>query len=318
MTQSDTSRQDTTLAPFRVLDARACLLSAGELAAVFLPSLGMLGASLRHRGDELLGRVEDLAGFARAGRTCGIPLLYPWANRLAGTRYSAAGQFVSLAEHAELLGHDDLGQPMHGIPWSRLAWTVTDQTTTALRAKLEWDRAEWLAVFPFRHRVEMNAWLAEDSLSIECAVTPTAKDRVPISFGFHPYLKLPGLARGDWNARFPAMSHLELDARKIPTGRAEPFAALDGAFGARTFDDAFALDAGGAAFVLSGGGRQLTLEFAQGYRFAQLFAPPDKDVIAIEPMTAPANALVSGQSLHIIAPGETYRAKFVVRVTAVP
>ena len=41
-------------------DPAALRLAAGDLDAIFLPTRGMLGASLRHRGEELLRRVEDL------------------------------------------------------------------------------------------------------------------------------------------------------------------------------------------------------------------------------------------------------------------
>ena len=75
-----------------MIDQSARTLAAGDLRAVLLPGLGMLGASLRHRGEELLGRVDEIEAFALAGRTCGIPLLYPWANRLGGPRYQAAGR----------------------------------------------------------------------------------------------------------------------------------------------------------------------------------------------------------------------------------
>ncbi len=67
-------------------------LVAGDLEAVFLPAHGMLGASLRHRGVEMLGRVEDLEDAAAKGSTAGIPFLHPWANRLAEPRYRILGQ----------------------------------------------------------------------------------------------------------------------------------------------------------------------------------------------------------------------------------
>jgi galactose mutarotase-like enzyme len=38
-------------------------------------------------------------------------------------------------------------------------------------------------------------------------------------------------------------------------------------------------------------------------------------VIAIEPMTAPTNALVTGERLTRLAPGESYRATFTVRLS---
>ena len=50
----------------------------------------------------------------------------------------------------------------------------------------------------------------------------------------------------------------------------------------------------GSAFALEGGGRRVELEFESGYPYAQVFAPPDDPVVAFEPMTAPADALVKG------------------------
>ena len=61
-------------------------LSAGDLEAIVIPSAGMVVASLRSRGDELLGRADALAGWVDGAHTMGIPLLHPWANRIAGTQ----------------------------------------------------------------------------------------------------------------------------------------------------------------------------------------------------------------------------------------
>ena len=61
-------------------------LAAGDLEATLLPQQGMLVASLRHRGVELLRRIENLEKAAASGSSAGIPLLHPWANRLASLR----------------------------------------------------------------------------------------------------------------------------------------------------------------------------------------------------------------------------------------
>ncbi len=53
-------------------DPTARTLLAGDLEAVFLPAHGMLGASLRHRGVEILRCVEDLEAAAAKGSSAGI------------------------------------------------------------------------------------------------------------------------------------------------------------------------------------------------------------------------------------------------------
>ena len=87
----------------------AARLKAGHLAALFLPEHGMLGASLRHRGVELLRRVDDLDAAAAKGSTAGIPLLHPWANRLGGPIYRAAGKEVVLDPASPFLHRDENG-----------------------------------------------------------------------------------------------------------------------------------------------------------------------------------------------------------------
>ena len=103
----------------------------------------MLGASLRHRGVELLGRVEDIEAAAAQGITAGIPLLYPWANRLAGPSYSIAGRNVTLDLASPLMHLDANGLPIHGVHWSRLAWQVTEATPKTITAQLEWTKANF-------------------------------------------------------------------------------------------------------------------------------------------------------------------------------
>jgi aldose 1-epimerase len=274
----------------------------------------MLGASLAHRGVELLRRIEDLPSAAAKGSTAGIPLLHPWANRLGGTRYRAAGREVVLDPDSPLLHFDDRGLPIHGVPWSRLAWDVAEASLDRIVARLAWNRAELLAVFPFPHRLEMSVNLGPEALTIETTLTAGTEGPVPVSFGFHPYVGLADAPRSAWRLELPAMRRLSLDARQLPDGGESPVAASDGALADRSFDDGFALDGGGAAFAVSDGGRRIAVELLEGFRYAQVYAPADKDFVALEPMTASTNALVSGRGLTILPPGGEFRAAFRIRV----
>jgi aldose 1-epimerase len=286
----------------------------GDLKAVFLPGRGMLGASLRHKGVEMLRRVEDIEAAAANGSTAGIPLLHPWANRLAGPRYRAAGREVELNPSSPLLHLDANGLPMHGVPWSLLAWELTETKRDFLEARLEWSRSDLLAVFPFRHRLELTAMLHSDSLILETTLVAGPDGPVPVSFGFHPYFGLPDLRRALWRLELPAMKRLVLDQRGVPTGEEEPFNGFDAQLGEIGFDDGFALMAEQTSFSVSGAGRRITVELLAGYPYAQVYAPKDQDYIALEPMTAPTSALTSGRGLRLVDPGGKFRAMFRIRV----
>jgi aldose 1-epimerase len=276
----------------------------------------MLGASLRHRGAQVLRRVSDLQTAAAKGSTAGIALLHPWANRLDGIRYCAAGREVPLDTSSPMLHFDEHGLPMHGVPWSRLAWELIDSKPDRLSARLQWNRKELLDVFPFPHRIELTATLCPEALTVETTLSAGAEGPVPVSFGFHPYFGVPDLPRAKWRLGLPAMHRLHLDERGIPSGGEEPWDRFDAEIGERSFDAGFALLEACPSFSLTGAGRRITVEFLAGYPYAQIFAPNAQEFVAIEPMTAPTSALTSGRGLRLIAARERFEAAFRVRVEA--
>lgn len=295
-------------------DPAARTLVAGDLEAVILPDHGMLGASLRYKGVEILRRVEDLEAAAARGSSAGIPLLYPWANRLAEPRYRVLGQEVVLDKSSPLLHFDEHGLPMHGVPWPLLRWVVSEARQDFMAAQLDWFSSDLLALFPFRHRVELAVTLRPDGLTLETTVVASSEGPVPVSFGFHPYFGFAEPSRASWHLELPAMRKLLLDRRGIPTGEEERFAGFNDELGDNSFDDGFALTEERTTFSVAGANYKIRVELLAGYQYAQVFAPKDKDFIALEPMTAPTSALASGRGLPFISPGERFQAVFRIRI----
>jgi aldose 1-epimerase len=290
------------------------------LEATFVPAAGMLCSSLRHRGDELLAQNSGVAAYAERGKTMGIPLLYPWANRLAAFDYSAAGRAVAVPHDPARIALDDNGLPIHGLIAGGMAWELTrapDPDAHALAARLSWSESEQRSyeVFPFRHELEYEAQLADRRLEIALAVHACGADAVPLAFGFHPYLSLPGVPRERWLVELPAMRHLALDGHQIPVGPERALPAERFELSEREFDDGFDAVAAPARFSVAASGRRIELDFLAGYPCAQVFAPRAGQFICFEPMTAPTDALRSGVGLHVLASGERYRAVFSVQVT---
>jgi galactose mutarotase-like enzyme len=290
--------------------------SSAHLDATFVPRAGMVGASLRDGGRELLGRGTGVHCYARGGTTMGIPLLHPWANRLASDEYRVNGTAVRLRADSRLVARDEHGLPIHGLLGGSPHWRVRPASDGwALRGELDFgSHRELLEAFPFEHRIALDVAVCGRTLTVRTTVTATGEHPVPVAFGFHPYLRLPGVSRADWHVELPAMRHLELDARSIPTGASRAVVAQAGPLGERTFDDGYVDVPAGAEFAVAGGGRRITLRLDEGYPVAQVFAPASDDVICFEPMTAPTNALASGERLPLLAPGERYRAQFSITV----
>jgi galactose mutarotase-like enzyme len=156
--------------------------------------------------------------------------------------------------------------------------------------------------------------LDDDGLRVETTVQATGDVPVPLSFGFHPYLAPPAAPREHWEVELPALTHLGLDDRGLPTGAREPAPAERFTLGTRTYDDLFAVEELPARFAVRDGERRLAIELAAGYRYAQVFAPAAKQVICFEPMTAPVDALRTHEDLRCIDPGGRATATFALRV----
>jgi aldose 1-epimerase len=292
----------------------------GGLVAVFVPEAGMICCSLKHRGEELLGQRAGLRAYVDRYSTMGIPFLHPWANRLGADRFALAGRQVDLTLPDLPLKHDDAGLPIHGLLPAAAGWRVGRHAELehggVLAASFDFGAyPHLLEAFPFPHLVEVEASLLEGSLEIATSLTATGDVAVPIAFGFHPYLCLPGVPRAEWVLEAPVHERLVLDDRGLPTGAREPTAIEPGPLGERTYDDAFLAPSPGTAFVLAGPDRRLELRLDSGYPFTQIFAPASLDAVAIEPMTAPTNALLTaGPELTFVPPGETFAATFSISV----
>jgi galactose mutarotase-like enzyme len=290
-----------------------------DLHAAFVPSLGMIGCSLLHRGTELLGQRRGLQQYAATGSTMGIPFLHPWANRLSSLEYGVAGRRVVLDPTSPRLHRDANGLPIHGLLAASPHWRVIERAAHAsgaqLTAELDFGAdADLLAAFPFPHRLTLSATLRAATLHIDTTLQATGDVAVPVSFGYHPYLQLPSSARAEWQLDAPVRRRAILDERGIPTGERELYRMAGEALGTRSFDDLFTELERPTRFLLRGGGRRVTVTFHYGYPCAQIYAPANEAFICIEPMTAPTNALISGDGLRLLEPGATFTARFTIAV----
>jgi galactose mutarotase-like enzyme len=287
---------------------------SSSLTATFVPVAGMIGTSLADAGDEYLGQRRGLDAYVNAGKTMGIPILYPWANRLSGNDYEITGAVVTLTPGTGGVRVDEHGVPIHGVLAAYPGWLVTARSEDSLTAVLDYGGTpQLLASFPFPHLLTQHVTLADRKLTVETTVLPTTSAPVPLCFGYHPYFTIPGVPRREWTVTTPPMRHLPVDDRGIPTGDHQEWGGGTESLAARQFDDGFDTVPEGAVFTLRGGDRRLDVKFEKGYPAAQLFAPEGADFIAIEPMAAPTDSLRRGGYRYAI-PGKPETARFSITI----
>jgi aldose 1-epimerase len=288
---------------------------SSSLTAVFVPVAGMIGTSLADGGDEFLGQRRGLNAYVTSGKTMGIPILYPWANRLSASKYGINGAVVTLTPGTGGVRTDEHGVPIHGVLAAYPGWLVTARSENRLTAVLDFGgKPRLLASFPFPHVLTQNVTLQDRKLTIETTVMPTTSASVPLCFGYHPYLTIPGVPREQWTLTTPSMRHLPVDNWGIPTGEHDDWNGVTEKLESKQYDDGFDNVPEGAVFSLTGGDRRVDVTFEKGYPAAQLFAPSNDNIIAIEPMAAPTDSLRRG-TYHYAVPGKPETARFSIGIS---
>lgn len=291
---------------------------SSPVTAQFIPDAGMIGTSLTDSGAELLGQRRGLEAYVTAGKTMGLPILYPWANRLGANTYSAEELTVALTPGANRVRADGHGLPIHGVLAGCPRWRVTAESADELTAELDFGSdPELLASFPFPHLLAVTVRLSGKTLTVRTTVTPTGDRAVPLCFGFHPYLLVPGVPRANWIVETPPLRRLATDEFGLPTGKTAQRPAAREPLGTRSYDDSYDQVRDGSVFAVSGGGRRIEVHFEQGYPAAQIFAPAGEDVVCFEPMAAPTDALRRG-GYRSARPGEPALTQFSIRVNRSP
>jgi aldose 1-epimerase len=288
---------------------------SSSVTATFVPLAGMVATSLADGDAEFLGQRRGLDAYVIAGKTMGIPILYPWANRLSAMKYGTNGAVVTLTPGTGGVRTDEHGAPIHGVLAAYPGWLVTARSENSVTAVLDYaGKPSLLASFPFPHVLTQEATLTDRTLTIVTTVMPTTAAAVPLCFGYHPYLQIPGVPREEWQLTTPDMRHLPVDNWGLPTGDKEDWAGQTEPLKATLYDDGFDMVADGSVFAVAGGDHRIEVTFEKGYPAAQLFAPGNDDVIGIEPMAAPTDALRRGNYRFAVA-GKPETFRFSVKVT---
>jgi aldose 1-epimerase len=310
------------------MSAAVTLTHAGTGSSLELvPDAGMVALSWIVAGEEVLALPCGRSEFLAASRTGGIPLLYPYANRLGADRFDACGRAVDLTGVTSLK-RDDHGLPIHGLLLRKGGWALEVPAAGQIAAQLDWGSdPELLAAFPFPHTLRIHwtvgAGVAPGATALR-VTTSVIADRgsdVPAAFGWHPYFKVHEPERAQ--VLMGAAASVALGHDGLPTGDPPIGAAMPIRMGVGRGQDSLYLRQIGADASLQpvasviDARRRIDIRMDGHFPFVQVFSPQGASFACIEPMVAATDALRRG-NFTLVPSGSALVATFEVEVIPCP
>lgn len=288
-------------------------------------TITQLAAALREFTVDGVHLTETYPETALPPSACGI-VLAPWPNRVADGRWMLDGheQQLDITEPAR-------GNALHGL-LRFTGYQLIEHTA---------DSVELGATifpqhgYPFRVETTVRYTVSEGALHITHGARNDSDAPAPVAFGTHPFLTIGDVDPEELVLTVHADTRFDVDDRLNPlaevpvdgdfdlrAGRLVRELQLDTAFGGvRTVD-------GVSASLTTPDGRAVHLVQDASHGYVQVYTTrsfPKRSggagsrdgepglAVAIEPMTAPPNALNSGEGLKWVAPGETWSVGWGIR-----
>ena len=289
--------------------------------AAIAPTLGCNCVGWQVAGRDVLWS-PPLTELAERPTRGGIPILFPFPNRIR------AGRFTWVGREFQLTCNDSTkANAIHGfsprVPW-RVMECSAERDSAYLAADFVGSRDAKIDDnrWPADPRLAIRIELQERSLRLEATVKNSSEQPLPFGLGYHPYFtsspgdRIQSPARGRWELQdsLPTGKVLPVDRSfDLQHPRLVEELNLDDVytdFPAST-DPATGLVERGRLLYADGG--SVTVRASPSFRELVIFTPPHRKAVCLEPYTCPTDAVnLASRGLdvgwQVLAPGQAWTA----------
>lgn len=272
-----------------------------------VPGAGANVLDIQFGGESILdgyATPEELA----AGKWGKSTVLFPFPNRLAKGQYKWQGK-----QYQFPINNASTGNAIHGFVREEtfeVEYCFLAKDGASIRCFYDYDGRRDYYPFPFSLEIEFT--ISNDGLfRMAVEVTNQGDKALPFGFGWHPYFRLAKNA--DAHAlKLPPCEKVDIDETMIPTGKRAVYTDFHTKKNVETteLDTCFqhTQTTGSPKLLLSAPGRSLTVKAsAKLFPFFQVFTPPHRESIALEPMTCNVDAFNNKQGLITLEPDKSWK-----------
>lgn len=245
-----------------------------------------------------------------AGKWGKSTVLFPFPNRLDGGKYTWLGNSYEFP-----INNAATANAIHGFVREAAfepEFVFLGQDLASIRCYFDYKGER--AYYPFSFSLEIEFTIHDSGkFELQVEVINLHSTAIPIGFGWHPYFRLANTANLH-QLKLPACEKVDINDRMIPTGSLTPFKEfqslqkVEEAFLDNCFQ--YGKKSGTYQLVLEGEGQSLKMKApATEFPFFQVFTPPHRESIALEPMTCNVDVFNNLQGLVSLDPEEVWKGK---------
>lgn len=239
--------------------------------------------------------------------------LIPFPNRINNGKYKFQEKSYQLE-----LNHEEEKHAIHGFVYNQ-PFTVNNVVTESNFAKidLEYDYNGDKKGYPFKLKVLVNYILCNEGFRVNTMIINVSGQRIPVGDGWHPYFSMSEKI-DDLKLKIPSSTKIEVDSRMIPTGETTVYSGFQDfeTINDTSFDTGFVVNqSSDATTSLYSPKTDTTINLWQEsengkYRYLQIYTPPDRKSIAIEPMSCMTDAFNNQNGLVVLEPGDSFSGSY--------
>jgi len=233
-------------------------------------------------------------------------ILFPFANRIKDGRYNFEGKTYQFD-----VNEKELNNALHGLVYNKIFELISQETCEEFASvTLIYNEVKTTLGFPYTYSIKLDYILTQSGLELNVEIKNTGAKTFPFNIGWHPYFLSSNLY--DSHIDFSSNKKIVLDERNITTGvndfeKNGNFEILD-----KFLDDCFVLNSSEVTFYTPKYTFRLTP--SEQNSFLQLYTPPHKNTIAIEPTTGVSDSFNNGIGLKTLQPNETYTINWNLKI----
>jgi aldose 1-epimerase len=300
-----------TVSKFGRYDSHRFSDADGHNSFTIVPAFGATLLEIVLDGESVLEGYET-PELMEVNKWAKSAFLFPYPNRLKDGCYTFGGKKYQFE-----LNNAATQNSIHGFGKDapmEVVEQVVSEKKAVLKCAYTYDGRH--KAYPFKFSVQLEFRLVGNHFEVFMSLTNLSDTFIPAGLGWHPYFRIADRV-DEVSLQMPPSKMIEIDNRMIPTGKKTDFNDYNklSPIGGNTLDNGFYLTQkkGKASVVLSSKKGKLDYWQETGvgrWNFIQVFTPPHRTAIALEPMTCNIDAFNNEDGLVVLSPEACLSGRF--------